>query len=127
MTKLTPKQKAFIDEYLIDLNATQAAIRAGYSAKTAESRGSQLLRNIKVAEAVAKGQQERSQRTLTDADWVITQLVGNHKLALQNDELGHSNKALELIGKHHGAFVDRVETSGAITVTIVKPGAKANK
>jgi phage terminase small subunit len=50
---LTPKQARFVDEYLIDLNATQAAIRAGYSEKTAYSAGERLLRNVEVAEAIA--------------------------------------------------------------------------
>lgn len=51
---LTDKQKRFCDEYLIDLNATQAAIRAGYSPKTAEQTASRLLRNVKVQEYIAK-------------------------------------------------------------------------
>ena len=45
---MTPKQQRFIDEYLIDLNATQAAIRAGYSEKTAYSMGSRLLKNVEI-------------------------------------------------------------------------------
>ena len=53
---LTPKQKRFCEEYLIDLNATQAAIRAGYSLKTAEQTASRLLRNVKVQEYIAKRQ-----------------------------------------------------------------------
>lgn len=52
---LTPKQERFVAEYLIDLNAKQAAIRAGYSAKTAEQQGSRLLRNAEVAHAVQAG------------------------------------------------------------------------
>lgn len=51
---LTDKQKRFCEEYLIDLNATQAAIRAGYSPKTAEQTASRLLRNVKVQEYIAK-------------------------------------------------------------------------
>ena len=50
---LTPKQERFVEEYLIDLNATQAAIRAGYSAKTAEAQGSRLLSNVNVSALVA--------------------------------------------------------------------------
>jgi phage terminase small subunit len=53
---LTPKQARFVAEYLIDLNATQAAIRSGYSAKTAAEQASRLLTNVKIAEAVAIGQ-----------------------------------------------------------------------
>lgn len=56
MTDLTDKQQRFVDEYLIDLNATQAAIRAGYSEKTADSIGLQLLRKTQVAEAIEEAQ-----------------------------------------------------------------------
>lgn len=71
---MTPKQAAFVAEYLIDLNATQAAIRAGYSAKTAEKIGSENIRKPEVAAAIAAAQQERSQRTKVDADWVLQRL-----------------------------------------------------
>jgi phage terminase small subunit len=55
---MTPKQQRFVQEYLIDLNATQAAIRAGYSAKTATEQGSRLLTIVHVADAIAAGQRE---------------------------------------------------------------------
>lgn len=51
--KLTEKQQRFVEEYLIDLNATQAAIRAGYSAKTADQQGSRMLANVKVQQAIS--------------------------------------------------------------------------
>ena len=54
MANLTPKQQRFVEEYLIDLNATQAAIRAGYSEKTAQEQSSRLLSNVMVQEAVQK-------------------------------------------------------------------------
>jgi len=72
--KLTPKQQRFVEEYLIDLNATQAAIRAGYSKKTAEVTGSRLLRNAKVKEAIKQAAKERSERTGVTQDMVIDQL-----------------------------------------------------
>jgi phage terminase small subunit len=62
-SKLTPKQARFVAEYLIDLNATQAAIRAGYSAKTAEVIGHQNLRKLQIAAAIAEAQQKRAERT----------------------------------------------------------------
>jgi phage terminase small subunit len=68
---LTPKQSRFIQEYLIDLNATQAAIRAGYSKKTAEVQGSVLLRNLKVADAVSKAQAKTADRVeITKERWL---------------------------------------------------------
>ncbi|WP_182342606.1 terminase small subunit [Comamonas koreensis] len=72
---LTPKQQAFVDEYLVDLNATQAAIRAGYSAKTAHEQASRLLANVKVSDAVADAKKARSERTKIDADWVLQRLA----------------------------------------------------
>ncbi len=72
---LTPKQRRFVEEYLIDLNATQAAIRSGYSKKTAESQGSRLLSNAKVAAAVADQMKARSNRTEITADRVLQELA----------------------------------------------------
>lgn len=68
---LTDKQRRFVDEYLIDLNATQAAIRAGYSKKTAPEQASRLLTNVKVAEAIAAGKSELSKRAEITADMVL--------------------------------------------------------
>ncbi len=75
MSSLSPKQAQFVREYLIDLNATQAAIRSGYSAQTAEVQGSRLLRNVKVAEAVETAMSARSARTEITADRVLTELA----------------------------------------------------
>ena len=71
---LTPKQQRFVAEYLVDLNATQAAIRAGYSAKTAEQQGPRLLGNVGVATAIAAGMRARSEQTGIDAKWVLRRL-----------------------------------------------------
>lgn len=73
--KLTPKQQRFVEEYLVDLNATQAAIRAGYSARGATVRGSQLLANRKVADAVAAEMAKRSEQTGINAAWVLRRLA----------------------------------------------------
>lgn len=68
---MTPKQNRFVQEYLIDLNATQAAIRAGYSAKTADKIGTQLLGKTSVAEAITIEQEARATRTGITADRVL--------------------------------------------------------
>lgn len=73
--ELSEKQQCFVAEYLVDLNATQAAIRAGYSAKTAEQQGSRLLSNVKVAAAVAAAQGARSARTEITQDMVLRELA----------------------------------------------------
>lgn len=75
MAKLTKKQKLFIDEYLIDLNATQAAIRAGYSVKTAQEQASRLLSNVMVQQAIAIAMAERSKRTGVNQDRVVLELA----------------------------------------------------
>jgi phage terminase small subunit len=75
MTKLTPRQEAFVREYLVDLNGKQAAIRAGYSERSAESTASALLRVPKVAEAVAEAKGERARRCEVSADRVLQELA----------------------------------------------------
>lgn len=72
---MTPKQERFVEEYLIDLNATQAAIRAGYSEKTADQQGHQLLKKTSVAAAIEKARAEQSRRTRVTADDVIRELA----------------------------------------------------
>jgi phage terminase small subunit len=73
--KLTPKQSAFIEEFACDMNATQAAIRAGYSAKTAKEQATRLLSNVHVAAEIAKGRAARSERTGITADRVLQELA----------------------------------------------------
>lgn len=75
MAKLTEKQQRFVDEYLIDLNATQAAIRAGYSAKTADVQGARMLGIVKVQQDISEKMAERSKRTGVNQDRVVTELA----------------------------------------------------
>lgn len=78
---LTPKQKLFVDEYLIDLNATQAAIRAGYSPNNADKIGSELLGKTRVSDAIKTAMAERSRRTGVNQDRVLMELA---KIAFVN-------------------------------------------
>lgn len=78
---MTKKQKRFVEEYLIDLNATQAAIRAGYSPDTAKSIGSENLTKPDIQARIAKAMAERSRRTGVNADRVIMELA---KIAFVN-------------------------------------------
>ena len=75
MAKLTEKQQRFVDEYLIDLNATQAAIRAGYSVKTANEQGARLLANVSVQQKIAQKMADRSKRTGVNQDRVVLELA----------------------------------------------------
>jgi phage terminase small subunit len=78
---LTPKQARFVEEYLIDLNGKQAAVRAGYAAKAAEVQASRLLRNAKVRVALEDAMQARSKRTTVTTDRVLTEFA---RLAFAN-------------------------------------------
>ena len=72
---LTARQSRFVDEYLIDLNATQAAIRAGYSEKTAKSQGQRLLTNVDIESAIQQRMKDREQRTEVTQDRVLRELA----------------------------------------------------
>jgi phage terminase small subunit len=72
---LGPRQERFVEEYLVDLNAKQAAIRAGYSPKTAEAQGSRLLRHVKVQRALTARMAARSQRTEIAADRTLLEIA----------------------------------------------------
>ena len=108
MHDLTDKQQRFCEEYVVDLNATQAAIRAGYSANTAEAQASRLLRNVKVQAYVAQLQEATSKRLAFDAEYVVRGLMRE----AEDMELGSGSSrvsALEKLGKHLGMFTDKVE------------------
>ena len=73
--KLTKKQELFVSEYLIDLNATQAAIRSGYSEKTACETGSENLRKPHIQDAISKAQNKRLEKNEVNADYVLKRLI----------------------------------------------------
>ena len=123
---MTDKQRKFCDEYLIDLNATQAAIRAGYSEKTANEQGARLLANVsikaKIDEQIAKMHSEK----IADAQEVMEYLSAvmrgdSESHVLARDEVGADRvitkppdekerlKAAELLGKRYSLFTDKVQ------------------
>jgi phage terminase small subunit len=132
---LNKRHQRFVEEYCVDLNATQAAIRAGYSEKTAGAIGFKLLKIAEIQEAVAAAQAARSKRVKVDQDWVLRRLVRNVNRSSQaepvRDRDGNPtgeyqyqgsvvNKALELIGRHLGMFKDKVEVTAAVQLQIVE-------
>lgn len=105
--RLTPKQERFAKEYCVDLNATQAAIRAGYSMRTAEQIGYQQLQKNSVKNRIAMLQGETAERNKITVDGVVSELQRLRDLAVDAGQLGPATRAQELVGKTIGAFVDR--------------------
>lgn len=91
MAELTGKQARFVEEYLVDLNATKAAERAGYSVKTAYAQGHRLLKDAEIAKALQKAQQERSARVHVSQDYVLRRLldISESDLIEATDEEGN--------------------------------------
>ncbi len=149
MPKLTPKQERFVQEYLVDLNATQAAIRAGYSAKTADHIGPELLGKTCVSEAIAAAKAARMKRLEITQDQVLqwhidqyrinaktygkTEFDGECRAPVYDDAGGQvqeqvnamaANKALEMIGKHVGFYEKDNKTTIAGGLSIGWSGDK---
>jgi phage terminase small subunit len=110
---MTPKQQLFVCEYLVDLNATQAAIRAGYSAKTARSIGSELLTNPDIAAAVQAAADKRSAKAEITAQAVLQNIQRIATRAEADDDWQAALKGNELLGKHLKLFTEKVEHTGA--------------
>jgi hypothetical protein len=124
---IAPKRARFVAEYLIDRNATQAAIRAGYSAKTAYSQGQRLLRYDVVREAVASGEAEIAASLAITVEGVAAQLDEDRALALANNQAGAAVSASMGKAKLAGLLVDRQDVTGTVSVErierlIVDPG-----
>lgn len=107
---LNPRQQRFVAEYLIDLNATQAAIRAGYAPASAHVHASRMLKDAKISEAVEQGKSATLERAEIDQDWVVGEFKATLARARALDDLAAANKAVENIGKIGGLYVDRKET-----------------
>lgn len=80
---LAPKQRAFVTEYIKDHNATKAAIRAGYSTKTAYSQGNRLLKKAEVKQAIENFEKERGKEAGLTVDWFVTNLMELHKKSVK--------------------------------------------
>ena len=137
MAKLTAKQQRFCDEYLIDLNATQAAIRAGYSKKTANRIASENLLKPDIKAYIEKRMEEKKEELIADQDEVLRYLTSVLRGESQSTEIvvegigdGMSEartiqkepsekdrlKAAELLGKRYGIYTDKVQSEVVIPV-----------
>ncbi|WP_034946122.1 terminase small subunit [Erwinia oleae] len=137
MAKLTDKQELFAREFIKDLNATQAAIRAGYSEKSSRNQGARMMANDDILKRIAELNQERLERVRVDADYVLRQAVKLHERCMQEvepitdrrgeeitDEQGRTVygfnakgavAALKLIGEHVTVQAFKQQTSTEIT------------
>lgn len=140
MAKMTERQRRFCDEYLIDLNATQAAIRAGYTAKYANTNASKLLQNTTIKDLLQKRMAEKESSLIADQDEVLKYLTsvmrGESKASvvvvestgdfmtsaremLKAPDEKERLKAAELLGKRYGLYTDKMDVSGEVGVVIV--------
>lgn len=132
---MTTKQKRFCQEYLIDLNATQAAIRAGYSEKSAYSVEQRMLKNVEVKKYIAEQMERLKNEKISSAQEVLEYLTsvmrGEQKeqvplmyydkqiLEEKSASIKDRLKAAELLGKRYALFTEKLEVEGATAVQIV--------
>jgi len=113
---LSPKQKAFVREYLIDGNGTQAAIRAGYSKKTAQEQSSRLLSKVIVKEALEAGQERQQKRHDITIDSLTADYIMDRQQARALDMPSVAVTATSALAKLHGLDVTKVEHTGNIII-----------
>lgn len=139
MAKLTAKQRRFCDEYLIDLNATQAAIRAGYSEKNARNIASENLAKPNIKAYIDERMAEKESQLIATQDEVLKYLTSVLRGESQSTEIvvegtgdGCSEartlkkepsekdrlRAAELLGKRYGLYTDKVETDVDVALTV---------
>ncbi len=104
MSGLNDKQAAFVREYLVDFNATQAAARAGYSKKTAQEQGSRLLSNVMVQAELKAFRERAAEQTQTDINWVRERLKAEATDYTEFASHSARIKAIELIARLNGDF-----------------------
>ena len=116
--ELTPRQRAFVNEYVKDLNATQAVLRAGYkmSEKSAASQGNRLLRKDEIQKAIQETQETRAKASRITSEWIIQQVakIAEDPEVQPRDRL----KAMELLGKYCGTWDKPKDENDGIRVVI---------
>lgn len=106
---ITEKEAAFVREYLVDKNATQAAIRAGYSGRSAGQRAHDMLKHPVVKAALTRELKAQAERTLIKADRVLLDIQNFGDKALTAGEYSTALRSRELLAKHYKLLTDRLE------------------
>jgi phage terminase small subunit len=112
---LRAKQELFVQEYLKDLNATQAAIRAGYSEKTAYSIGQENLKKPEIAAEIEKRQGKIGEDNGITVEWILSEMKDTYKQAKELGEMSAANKSLEMLGRYKGMFNDKLKVDATVT------------
>ena len=112
---LTAKQARFVEEFLVDLNATQAAIRAGYSVKTARSIGFENMTKPDIVVAIEAAQEARRERLGVTIDSISRDLDEDRKLAHRIGQAGAAVSATSAKAKLHGLMTEKHEVKGRVT------------
>jgi phage terminase small subunit len=121
---LTGKQEIFVNEYLVDLNATEAAIRAGYSKKTAYSIGFENLRKPEIDAAIQQATKERGMRTEIDADYVLRTIQETVEGCKETGNANGVLKGCELLGRHLKLFTEKIENTDKIVLMVSEQDLK---
>ena len=116
--KLTAKQKKFCDEYLIDLNATQAAIRAGYSEKTADVIGCENLIKPNIKEYIKKKQSKLEKKTDITLEKIVNAI---YYISLDAENTNDKLKANDMLMKHLGGYTEKLEITATQEVHYYAP------
>jgi len=124
---LTPRQSRFVEEYLVDLNATQAAIRAGYSERTANQTGPRLLLNVGIAAAVRAAKAKRSEETGITAAQSVHETWDLYQECRADRDRATAARLLDMMMKHTGAYeTDNRQRQPGSPVTIIRLPADAD-
>lgn len=130
--RLTQKQKLFVKFYVKSGNATEAAVKAGYSKSTARSIASENLTKPYIKKVINQKMSEIEKKLGLSKDWVLERLASNVERCRQAEpvldkegnvtgeykfDAAGSNKALELLGRHYKMFTDRTEHEGTVTLS----------
>lgn len=121
MSKLNAKQEQFCREYVVDLNAAQAAIRAGYSEKTARTIGSKLLTNIDITKKIQALSAKHAKNVGITAEWVLNGIKDLTDKLIEMDDPKAAYKGYELGGKYLTLFSDKIDHSSSDGSMTPKP------